>query len=62
MNTLEESDKPAAGRWTLLRDIGVLQVKLVVDGMRDVILVPLSLIVGFISLAAGPGAGTLEPG
>lgn len=55
MNTLEGNDKPSAGRWTLLRDIGVLQVKLVVDGMRDVILVPLSLIVGFISLAAGPG-------
>jgi hypothetical protein len=38
-------------RWTLIRDIGVLQVKLVVDGLRDIVLVPASLIAGIISLA-----------
>jgi hypothetical protein len=36
--------------WTLIRDVGVLQVKLIVDGLRDLILVPASLIAGFISL------------
>ena len=37
-------------RWNLIRDIAVLQVKLLVDGLRDVILVPASLIAGFVSL------------
>ena len=37
--------------WTLIRDIAVLQVKLVVDGLRDLILVPASLVAGVISLS-----------
>ena len=37
--------------WTLIRDIAVLQVKLLVDGLRDLILVPASLIAGVISLS-----------
>lgn len=37
-------------RWTLTRDIAVLQVKLIVDGLRDFILVPISLVAGIISL------------
>ena len=37
-------------RWTLIRDILVLQVKLLVDGLRDLVLVPISLVVGIISL------------
>lgn len=37
-------------RWTLIRDILVLQFKLVVDGVRDFLLVPASLIVGIVSL------------
>ena len=37
-------------RWTLLRDVLVLQVKLLVDGLRDLILVPVSLVVGGVSL------------
>jgi len=36
--------------WTLIRDIAVLQVKLLVDGLRDLILVPASLVAGIISL------------
>lgn len=38
---------------TLLRDVIVLQAKLVVDGLRDLVLVPASLIAGFISLVSG---------
>ena len=46
-------------RWTLIRDILVLQVKLVVDGLRDVVLVPISMIVGIISLLkAGNATGS----
>jgi len=37
-------------RWAVIRDIGVLQVKLIVDGLRDLILVPVSLILGVVSL------------
>jgi len=44
-----EPDQPP--RWVLIRDIGVLQVKLLIDGARDLILVPASLIAGVISLA-----------
>lgn len=48
------SERKEAGveRWTLLRDLGVLQVKLIVDGLRDIVLVPLSLLAGLISLAS----------
>ncbi|MDH3746825.1 MAG: hypothetical protein OER97_01355 [Gammaproteobacteria bacterium] len=37
-------------RWMLLRDAAVLQVKLVVDGLRDLVLVPASLIAAIVSL------------
>ena len=39
-NLPEHSDHP--DRWTLLRDLAVLQVKLLVDGFRDLVLVPAS--------------------
>lgn len=37
--------------WTLIRDVGVLQVKLLVDGFRDLLLLPAALIAGLLSLA-----------
>jgi hypothetical protein len=37
-------------RRTLVRDIATLQVKLVLDGLRDFILVPVSLVAGIMSL------------
>lgn len=37
--------------WMLIRDVAVLQVKLIVDGLRDLLLVPASLIAGVISIA-----------
>lgn len=51
-----ESGNP--DRWTLIRDIAVFQVKLVVDGFRDLILVPVSIVAGIVSLlkSGGPGA------
>lgn len=46
-------------RWTLMRDILVLQLKLIVDGLRDFVLVPISLIVGLVSLIkAGNATGS----
>ncbi|MGB5630582.1 MAG: hypothetical protein WBM57_14535 [Woeseiaceae bacterium] len=53
MNELPEEPVGLPDRWTLIRDVAVLQVKLVVDGLRDLILVPLSLIAGIVSLVSG---------
>jgi len=55
MKTPLQQKDPKAERWTLIRDIGVLQVKLLVDGLRDLILVPLSLIAGIVSLVTTQG-------
>ncbi len=37
--------------WALIRDAAVLQFKLIVDGLRDLLLVPASLVAAAISLA-----------
>ena len=50
----------APDRWTLLRDLFVLQFKLVVDGMRDFLLVPASLIAGIISLLSATMANRVR--
>jgi hypothetical protein len=50
MNIETQKEQPNAARWQLLRDLGVLQVKLLVDGLRDLILVPASLVAGIISI------------
>ncbi len=44
---------PSPDRWTLIRDASVLQVKLIVDGLRDFLLVPASIIAAIVSLATG---------
>jgi hypothetical protein len=51
--TKPNEDGPMPDRWALIRDILVLQLKLVVDGLRDFILVPVSLLIGIISLFKG---------
>lgn len=38
-------------KWTLLRDLAVLQAKLVVDGFRDLVLLPASIIAAIVSFA-----------
>ena len=53
---MEENREGAGGypdRWTLIRDVVVLQAKLIVDGFRDLLLVPASLVAAIISLASG---------
>lgn len=54
-----ENDMREDGRWNLIRDVAVLQMKLIVDGLRDLILVPASLIAGTISLLKSDGG---QPG
>lgn len=53
MNILPEQEQPASDRWTLIRDIAVLQAKLIVDGLRDLVLVPASIVAGIVSLVSG---------
>jgi len=53
MNIQPEQEQPSSQRWTLIRDIAVLQAKLIVDGLRDLVLVPASIIAGIVSLASG---------
>ncbi len=52
MNEVPDTTRPAMSRTTLARDIVVLQAKLLVDGLRDLILVPASLIVGIVSMVS----------
>jgi len=41
------------GRWTLIRDVAVFQFKVFVDGVRDLLLVPLSLLAALVGLVTG---------
>jgi len=41
------------GRWHLVRDIVVFQVKLALDGLRDFVFSPLSIVAGVIDLITG---------
>lgn len=45
-----ETERDENGHWTLIRDVAVLQVKLLVDGFRDLLLVPASLVAAVASL------------
>lgn len=49
----ESTEHPAPDRWTLIRDVAVFQIKLLFDGFRDVLLLPISLIAGIVSLVGG---------
>ena len=46
------TDAVGSDRWTMVRDMAVLQVKLIVDGLRDFLLVPASLVAAMMSLAS----------
>jgi hypothetical protein len=56
----DQAAKPAAkGRWQLIRDIWVLQMKLLADAVRDLLLAPLALVAGLIDLLR-PGGGLFD--
>ena len=45
-------------RWMLIRDVAVFQLKLVLDGLRDALLLPISLFVALLDVfGVGPRAG-----
>ena len=60
MDTEQEPKKQTVrgDRWTLIRDVAVFQGKLLLDGLRDLVLVPISLVAGLVSLLRGGS----EPG
>ena len=53
MEEKSQEDEQYPDRWTLIRDIAVLQVKLIIDGFRDLVLVPASLVAGIASIVTG---------
>ena len=59
MNSELPEHQNGPDRWTLIRDIGVLQVKLLVDGFRDLLLVPTSIIAGIWSIVGGSATRSL---
>jgi len=58
-NVPETQRENESSRLRLVRDIASLQVKLIVDGFRDLLLVPASIVVGIYSLF-GRGSRTGE--
>ena len=50
MNEPQDEPRDNDAYWILIRDVGVLQVKLLLDGFRDLLLLPASLIAGVISV------------
>ncbi len=53
MNEHNEETAPPS-RWAFIRDVAVFQGKLVIDGLRDLVLVPLSLAAAIIGMLAEP--------
>ena len=51
MDPLPDNEPEQPPVWTLVRDAAVLQVKLIVDGLRDLLLVPASLVAALVSVA-----------
>lgn len=50
MQSPTEEANTDSPQWTLIRDLGVLQVKLIVDGFRDLVLLPTAIIAAAFSL------------
>lgn len=51
MRNSAEKETIESPHWTLMRDLAVLQVKLVVDGFRDLVLLPASIVAALVSMA-----------
>ncbi|MEJ2159701.1 MAG: hypothetical protein P8X53_04360 [Chromatiales bacterium] len=51
----EQNAEPGPpSRWAFIRDVAVFQGKLVIDGLRDLVLVPLSLAAAVLGMLAEP--------
>lgn len=45
---------PRAQRWQLLRDVVVLQAKLILEGLKDIVLGPIAIVAAFFGIAFEP--------
>ena len=52
MESKPEAPGSYPDRWTLIRDLFVFQAKLLVDGLRDLVLVPAAFVAGIWSLVS----------
>lgn len=50
----DQSPPSAPNHWQLIRDLLVFQAKLALDGLRDLVLLPISLIAAVLGLVASP--------
>lgn len=53
--TVLREPEPASARWVMIRDVLVFQGKLVVDGLKDLVLGPLTVVAAIIDLFAPVG-------
>jgi hypothetical protein len=56
MSTPPVSAGPNEQRWRLLRELGAFTLKVGLEAIRDVVLIPLALIAGVAGLVLSPGA------
>lgn len=56
---MESQPAAASNRWRLIGDAITFQIKLALDGLRDLILFPVSLFAALISLVSGGGDRSL---
>ena len=55
MKGLPAESNAGVERWQLLRDAATFQLKLALDGLRDLLLIPVSLIAALLSFMTGGG-------
>lgn len=53
LDTGGEAEASHTGRWQLIRDAFVFQLKLLVDGLRDLVFAPISIVLALIDLVTG---------
>ena len=58
--TEQMSEKAPSTRMRLVRDVAVLQIKLLVDGLRDALLIPVSILAAMVGLFRGGENADLE--
>lgn len=53
----DEDDLPNRNRVEVLRDVAIFQLKLIVDGLRDLLLIPSAAVIGLYSAIVSPRPG-----
>jgi len=53
LKIMNKNNEPRYSRIELMREVAVLQLKLVADGLRDAVLIPVALLAGLLGLVRG---------